>query len=127
MAFMFDKGRVLDRCDLVVESIDLIMQWSKSIRSSGEFLLSPESVLIFDGCVMCLQVIGENIKKIDEYTGGELLLKYPEIPWRKVIALRNIISHEYANVDEDIIFAVIRQSLPPLKTNILKICNELQS
>lgn len=126
MAFMFDKGKVLDRCDLVVESIDLIMQWSKSIRSSGEFLLSPESVLIFDGCVMRLQVIGENIKKIDEYTGGKLLPKYPEIPWRKVIALRNIISHEYANVDEEIIFAVIRQSLLPLKTAILKISNELQ-
>lgn len=127
MVFMFDKGKVLDRCDLVVESIDLIMQWSKSIQSPGEFLLSPESVLIFDGCVMRLQVIGENIKKIDEYTDRELLLKYPEIPWRKIIALRNIISHEYANVDEEIIFAVIRQSLLPLKTVILRISNELQS
>lgn len=127
MVFMFDKGKVLDRCDLVVESIDLIMQWSKSIQSPGEFLLSPESVLIFDGCVMRLQVIGENIKKIDEYTDGELLPKYPEIPWRKIIALRNIISHEYANVDEEIIFAIIRQSLLPLKTVILRIGSELQS
>lgn len=124
---MFDKGRVLDRCDLVVESIDLIIQWSESIQSPGDFLLSPESVLIFDGCVMRLQIIGENIKKIDECTNGELLLRYPEIPWRKVIALRNIISHEYANVDEEIIFAVIRQSLRPLRITMLKICNELQS
>ena len=31
MAFMFDKRRVLDRCDQIVESIDLIMQWSKPI------------------------------------------------------------------------------------------------
>lgn len=30
MAYMFDKRRVLDRCDQIVESIDLIMQWSKS-------------------------------------------------------------------------------------------------
>lgn len=126
MAFIFDKGRVQDRCDQILESIDLIMQWSKSIQSPADFLLSPESVLIFDGCVMRLQIIGENIKKIDECTNGELLPKYPEIPWRKVIALRNIISHEYANVDEEVIFVVIRQSLLPLKMVILKISNELQ-
>lgn len=123
MAFMFDKRRVLDRCDQIVESIDLIMQWSKPIQSPDDFLLSPEHVLIFDGCVMRLQIIGENIKKIDECTNGELFSEYPEIPWRKVIARRNIISHEYANVDEEIIFAVIRQSLPSLRTAVLRIAN----
>lgn len=115
MAFMFDKKRILDRCDQIVELIDLIIQWSGSIQSGSDFLLSPEHVLIFDGCIMRLQIIGENIKKIDESTNGALLIQYPEIPWRKIIALRNIISHEYANVDEDIIFAIIRQSLPSLK------------
>lgn len=61
MAFMFDKKRILDRYDQIVESIDLIMQWNEPISSPSEFLLSPEHVLIFDGCVMRLQVIGENI------------------------------------------------------------------
>lgn len=54
-----------------------------------------------------------------------ILSRYPDIPWRKVIALRNIISHEYANVDEEIIFAIIKQSLLPLKTTILEIKNYL--
>lgn len=126
MVFMFDKKRVLDRCDQIVESIDLIMQWSKSIQIPNDFLLSPEQVLIFDGCIMRLQIIGESIKKIDECTNGELLSRYPDIPWRKVIALRNIISHEYANVDEEIIFAIIKQSLLPLKTTILEMSNTLK-
>lgn len=56
---------------------------------------------------------------------GGLLSRYPDIPWRKVIALRNIISHEYANVGEEIIFAVINQSLLPPKTTILEIKNYL--
>lgn len=127
MAFTFDKGRVLDRCEQIVESIDLIMQWSEPIQSPEDFLLSPERVLIFDGCVMRLQIIGENVKKIDESTNGELLIEYPEIPWRKVIALRNIISHEYANIDEDIIFAVVKKSLIPLKRAILEISSGLQT
>ena len=34
--------------------------------------------------------------------------KYHEIPWRAIVSLRNIISHEYANVDEEIVFQVIK-------------------
>lgn len=61
------------------------------------------------------------------YTSGKLLLEYPEIPWRKIVALRNIISHEYANIDEEIIFAIVKQSLPPLKLAVLEIINAFQS
>ena len=124
---MSDNGKILDRCEQIVESIDLIMTWSEPIKKHEDFLLSSERVLIFDGCIMRLQTIGENIKKIDENTNGKLLLEYPEIPWRKIVALRNIISHEYANIDEEIIFAIVKQSLPPLKLAVLKIINVLRS
>ena len=121
---MFDNGKILDRCEQIVESIDLIMMWSEPIQKPEDFLLSSERVLIFDGCIMRIQTIGE---KIDEYTSGKLLLEYPEIPWRKIVALRNIISHEYANIDEEIIFAIVKQSLPPLKLAVLEIINAFQS
>ena len=100
---MFDKNRIIDRCEQVVESIDLILHWSEAINTPEEFLLSPDSVLVFDGCVMRLQIIGESIKKIDDQTNGELLLSFPDVPWRKIIGLRNIISHEYSSIDEAII------------------------
>ena len=68
---MFDNGKILDRCEQIVESIDLIMTWSEPIQKPVDFLLSSERVLIFDGCIMRIQTIGENIKKIDEYTSGK--------------------------------------------------------
>lgn len=118
---MFDKARIVDRCDQILESIDLIRLWSRPIQTPEDFLLSPERVLIFDACVMRLQVIGESIKKIDENTEGMLLARYPEISWRKIIGLRNIISHEYANIDEAVIFAIVQQSLLPLRETIANI------
>lgn len=124
---MFDKERIVDRCEQIVESIDLITMWSEPIHTAEDFLLSPERVLIFDGCIMRLQTIGENIKKIDNNTDGKLLIEYPEIPWHKIIALRNIISHEYANIDEEVIFAIVKQSLPPLRLAVSKIIHALQS
>ena len=116
---MFDKNRIIDRCEQVVESIDLILHWSEAINTPEEFLLSPDSVLVFDGCVMRLQIIGESIKKIDDQTNGELLSSFPRCPWRKIIGLRNIISHEYSSIDEAIIFAIIKQSLLPFEIECL--------
>ena len=49
---------------------------------------------IFDSCVMRLQTIGEYVKKIDDKTNKQLLPKYPQVPWVKVIGQRNIISHD---------------------------------
>ena len=43
---------------------------------------------------------------------------YPNIPWNAIYGLRNIISHEYANIDEDIIVSVIKDDLLPLKEAI---------
>ena len=69
---------------------------------------------MFDACVLRLQVIGENVKRILDESENPLE-KYCEIPWRAIVSLRNIISHEYANVDEEIVFQVIKDDLPKLK------------
>ena len=58
--------------------------------------------------------VGETIKSIDYKTKWELLGHYPEIPWKKIVGLRNIISHEYANIDYDVIWIVITKHLPTL-------------
>lgn len=55
----------------------------------------------------------------------DFLKNYPQIPWTKVIGLRNIIFHEYANIDYEIIWVVIQKHLPPLKETVAQIINDL--
>ena len=45
---------------------------------------------------------------------GDLLAERPEIPWADVIGLRNHIAHGYFNIDEDIVFDVVKNDLPDL-------------
>lgn len=68
----------------------------------------------FDAACMLIQVIGENAKKIDSITSSKLFSNYPQVYWRGVFALRNIISHEYGNVDPENIFKIIKIHLPDL-------------
>ena len=43
---------------------------------------------------------------------------YSEIPWQAIYGMRNIISHEYGNIDETIVVSVINDDLPKLKAVI---------
>ena len=80
-------------------------------------MTTPTGVMAFNACVMRLQIIGEHVGKLLK-NENKPLDAYPNIPWNAIYGLRNIISHEYANIDEDIIVSVINDDLLPLKMTI---------
>lgn len=81
----------------------------------------------FDAACMLIQVIGETSRKIDNWTSSNLFLNYPQVYWKGVFALRNIISHEYGNVDPENIFKIIKKHLPDLVTCIQIILTDLKA
>lgn len=46
--------------------------------------------------------------------------QHPEIPWRPIIAMRNILVHVYFRVDLDEVWNVVEQHIPVLKSQIEK-------
>ena len=103
-----------DRLEDILESINLIQEWSEGRKTVQDFMSSSTGVMAFNACVMRFQVIGEHVGKLLK-NEEKPLDAYPQIPWQAIYGLRNIISHEYANIDEDIIVSVINDDLAPLK------------
>ena len=112
------KEEVVDKLEQLLESIEIIQERCKDYHSLDDFLQTPWGMTVIEACIMRLQVIGEAIKGIDDKTHQELLVNYPQVPWRKIVGLRNIISHEYANIDYDIIWTVIKKYLSPLRETV---------
>ena len=56
---------------------------------------------------------------------GKNMKKSDAIKFVKILKLRNIISHEYANIDYEIIWVVITKHLPPLKETVENIIKDL--
>lgn len=104
-----------DRLEDILESIDLIQEWSKGRTKVDDFVMSSMGVMAFNACVMRFQVIGEQVGKLLD-NSDHPLDGYEHIPWHAIYGLRNIISHEYANIDEEIIVSVINNDLSPLKS-----------
>jgi uncharacterized protein with HEPN domain len=68
-----------------------------------------------------LQMIGEAANGISQETQE----RYPEIPWGKIIGLRNILVHHYFTIDAKEIWAVIGQDIPQFRAAVLRILKEM--
>lgn len=63
-----------------------------------------------------LQDIGEAVRTLPP----ELLNKYPEIPWKKIVGMRHIIVHQYFAIDAIQLWQVVNEDLPKLKDVVEK-------
>ena len=63
-----------------------------------------------DAVVRNLVTMGESIRWIPE----SILAAHPDVPWRTMRGVRNVVVHEYFGVDDAILWTTIRHDLPPL-------------
>jgi uncharacterized protein with HEPN domain len=75
----------------------------------------------FDAVLKNLEVIGEAAKRVP----AEVKNSHPEIEWRDIAGLRDIVVHEYFGLDLDIVWDVIEQRLPNLLVRLRKLSDEL--
>ena len=108
----------------VLESISVIIKRTDQLTSAEDFLLDDKSLEKLDAVSMRLQVIGETLRKI-ENENPEFLENYKEVEWNKIIRMRDLISHHYFDLDSEIIFDVIKNHLPNLKTVVQRIITDL--
>jgi uncharacterized protein with HEPN domain len=74
----------------------------------NDFKEFKQNYMIVDAVVRNFEIIGEASKNIPI----EVQSKYPEIPWKKMYGLRNLISHEYFGIDYEMICQIATANLP---------------
>lgn len=106
-----DHERLLD----IQEAIQNIYKYTERGKNAFE-----DNELIQNWIVRHLQIIGEASSRLsDNFRNSN-----SEIPWSKIIGMRNILVHDYFGIDKAIVWAAVENELPALKIHIEKIIDK---
>lgn len=107
-----DFERVRD----ILRAIDKIEERTPSTR--GEF---DEDELLQVWAIHHIEILGKAARGL----GDGFRQRHPQVPWRHLISMRNVLVHEYFGIDLDEVWLAITRDLPKLKEQIRKIqCGE---
>jgi uncharacterized protein with HEPN domain len=122
---MYDKTLVLDILDDILEATNKIINRSKNIKSSDDFIENETSLILLDSICMQLIAIGQGIKDIDKITQKNLLIQYSNIPWKNIAGIRDILSHNYFNLNAETVYGILGENIEELKETLEQIVIDL--
>lgn len=126
MQCMSDPSLILEKLIQIEKALQRVIRRFSKIGSPDDFRDSDEGIDMLDAIGMMLIAIGENLKKIDHETDGELLKRYPSVNWRGAKGMRDILSHHYFDLNEIQVFNVCRTNIPELIPAIEKMIDDLK-
>jgi len=97
----------------ILESSEHIQRFLDGV-SEDEF---HENVEKQDAVLRRLEIIGEAVKHLPD----EIRENHPDVPWRQIAGMRDIIMHEYFGVTLEMIWVVSTEDILDLKENVEKI------
>jgi uncharacterized protein with HEPN domain len=99
-----------DQINEIINSIDTALAHLINV-SKAEF---TTNIMVQDATIFRLALIGELLNHIN----SDFQQQHPEIPWRSIIGLRNLIIHEYSRVTMDQIYDTVIIDLVHLKKQL---------
>ena len=97
-----DKEYVID----ILEAAKLALRYVSG-KTKDEFLKDTQCQ---DAVIRRLEIIGEAVRRISDETRAT----YPKLPWKAMVGMRNVMIHEYDDVDLVIVWDTVQNDLSPL-------------
>lgn len=100
----------------ILECIQRIEDYTEGL-SEKEFEENTEKQ---DAVIRRIEIIGEAVKNISKVTRT----KYPNVRWREIAGMRDVVIHQYFGVTVGLVWRVVTSDIPDLKSKIKRIIEE---
>jgi len=104
----------------MLEAMDRIRRYTSGVDFAG-FKSQP---LIQDAVIRNIEIVGEAARNISRRDPG-FVATHPEMPWTKAIQTRDRVSHGYASVELEIIWATIQRDVPAMEIQAIALRDAL--
>ncbi|MBI2759809.1 MAG: DUF86 domain-containing protein, partial [Chloroflexi bacterium] len=94
------------RAGHILDAGELVLQWTAG-KTRAEF---DEDLLLQSAVAHQVQIIGEAASRLTD----AFRRTHADVPWRSIIGMRNILVHDYMDVERDRMWDVVTNHLPPL-------------
>lgn len=111
---MVDKD--LARLQHMLDSTNAILSF---IEGKNRESLESDRLLL-SGILRELEILGEAAGKVSQKTQD----RFPEIPWRQMIGMRNRLIHAYFDIDRAIVWKTVKDILPSFSKKLKKIIQD---
>ena len=102
----------------LMESLLLRME---AVQSEADLCETESGRLLLDAVCMQFLALGEAVKQLDKLTGFTLQEQVPDQDWKGMMGFRNILAHQYFNIDPRQVLWITREALPALLQNLKQI------
>ncbi|MCK5156630.1 MAG: DUF86 domain-containing protein [Spirochaetales bacterium] len=122
---MYNKELVSNILKQIESSLCTIIKRFSPVTSVDDFYSSEEGFEKLDAICMQLITIGEALKNLDKITNETLLANYPQTDWKGAKGMRDIISHQYFNLDAEIVYDVCKTKVQSMRDTIKQIIEDV--
>lgn len=96
----------------IIDSSSLIVEYIKNLN----FQEFENDTMKFLAVSRLLEIIGEATKNLS----NDFKSKYPNVPWKKMAGLRDVIIHDYQELNCEMIFKIASEDIPKLLKELPK-------
>jgi uncharacterized protein with HEPN domain len=98
------------------------IEWIESYTQDG-YATFAKSRKTQDAVFRNFEIMGEATKRLS----STVRAAHPEVPWRQIAGLRDVLIHDYFGIDPDEVWGVVQTELPKLKRQIEAIVQTLDA
>lgn len=101
----------------ILEACELLHEYTEGLDFT-EFSRDREKQ---DAVARRLEIIGEAVKRLPESLRGD----HPDVPWRDIAGARDVVVHEYFQLDLELVWEMLRSDVPQLARRVSEILSDL--